>query len=299
MRISSRSTPFERIEYVLILSVLMLLVVVTLQPILNLVAISFSSPANVPGMSGLEIIPQGFSLDVWKLLLTNEAVLRGFGNAMLITVVGTIINVVFTVLLAWALAQKRLPGRRWLFMFVLFTIVFEPGIIPDFLVMKKLGLLNSYWSVILYRAVFAWYLIILVRLFEEIPEELLEAAELDGANPFQTLWYVIMPVAKSSIAMITLFYMVLHWNEFFRAMVYLNDPDKWPLQVVLRQFVVEGDKLAMVGVESMSNYTNASQISIKAQKAGMITLTIAPLIAIYPIILRFFTKGTMSGAVKG
>ncbi|CBK86279.1 hypothetical protein ENC_28210 [Enterobacter hormaechei] len=101
MRISSRSTPFERIEYVLILSVLMLLVVVTLQPILNLVAISFSSPANVPGMSGLEIIPQGFSLDVWKLLLTNEAVLRGFGNAMLITVVGTIINVVFTVLLAW------------------------------------------------------------------------------------------------------------------------------------------------------------------------------------------------------
>lgn len=163
MRISSRSTPFERIEYVLILSVLMLLVVVTLQPILNLVAISFSSPANVPGMSGLEIIPQGFSLDVWKLLLTNEAVLRGFGNAMLITVVGTIINVVFTVLLAWALAQKRLPGRRWLFMFVLFTIVFEPGIIPDFLVMKKLGLLNSYWSVILYRAVFAWYLIILVH----------------------------------------------------------------------------------------------------------------------------------------
>lgn len=165
--------------------------------------------------------------------------------------------------------------------------------------MKKLGLLNSYWSVILYRAVFAWYLIILVRLFEEIPEELLEAAELDGANPFQTLWHVILPVAKSSIAMITLFYMVLHWNEFFRAMVYLNDPDKWPLQVVLRQFVVEGDKLSMVGVESMSNYTDASQISIKALKAGMITLTIAPLIAIYPIILRFFTKGTMSGAVKG
>lgn len=295
MRISSRSTPFERVEYVLILSVLFLLVVVTLQPILNLVAISFSSPEKVPGMSGLEVIPQGFSLDVWKLLLNNEAVLRGFGNAMLITVVGTVIKVVLTTLLAWALAQKRLPGRRWLFMFVLFTIVFDPGIIPDFLVMKKLGLLNSYWSVILYRAVFAWYLIILVRLFEEIPQELLEAAELDGANPFQTLWFVILPVAKSSIAMITLFYLVLHWNEFFRAMIYLNDPDKWPLQVVLRQFVVEGDKLSMVGVESMSTYTDASQISIKALKAGMITLTIA----IYPIILRFFTKGTMSGAVKG
>ncbi|EMJ2272639.1 carbohydrate ABC transporter permease, partial [Salmonella enterica] len=102
MRISSRSTPFERVEYVLILSVLFLLVVVTLQPILNLVAISFSSPEKVPGMSGLEVIPQGFSLDVWKLLLNNEAVLRGFGNAMLITVVGTVINVVLTTLLAWA-----------------------------------------------------------------------------------------------------------------------------------------------------------------------------------------------------
>lgn len=121
MRWSSRSTPFERIEYVLILSVLLLLVIVTLQPILNLVAVSFSSPAKVAGMSGLAIIPEGFSLDVWKLLLSNKAVLRGFGNAMLITVVGTIVNVIFTVLLAWALAQKRLPGRRLLFMFVLFT----------------------------------------------------------------------------------------------------------------------------------------------------------------------------------
>ena len=122
---------------------------------------------------------------------------------------------------------------------------------------------------------------------------------MDGANAFQTLWHVVVPVAKSSIAMIGLFYLVLHWNEFFRSMIYLNDPDKWPLQVVLRQFVVEGDKLSMVGVGNMYSYNEISQISIRALRAGMITLTIAPLILIYPLILKFFTRGTMSGAVKG
>lgn len=299
MGFSSRSTPFERIEYILILSVLFLMVVITIQPILHLVAVSFSDPTRVPGMSGLEIWPDGFSLQVWSLLLQNPNVQRGLINAAYMTVVGTTISVVATTLMAWGLAQKRLPGRRYILLFVLVTIVFDPGIVPDFFVMKNLGLLNSYWSVILYRAVFAWYLIILIRLFEEVPSELLEAAELDGANPFQTLWYVVVPVARSSIAMIGLFYLVLNWNEFFRAMIYLNDPSKWPLQVVLRQFVVEGDKLSMVGLSNMSSYSEASQISIRALKAGMITLTIMPLILIYPFILKFFTKGTMSGAVKG
>lgn len=296
---NNRSTPFERIEYVLILSALFLMVVVTAQPILHLVAVSFSDPAEVPGMSGLEVMPRGLSTEVWGLLIHNPNVQRGFLNAVLITATGTVIAVLGTTLMAWALAQKRLPGRRAILLIVLVTIVFDPGIIPEFFVMKKIGLLNSYWSVILFRAVFAWYLIILIRLFEEVPSELLEAAELDGANPFQTLWYVIVPVAKSSIAMITLFYLVLNWNEFFRAMIYLNDPDKWPLQVVLRQFVVEGDKVGMVGLANVSENTDVNQISIRALKAGMITLTIAPLVLIYPFILKYFTKGTMSGAVKG
>ena len=296
---NSRSTPFERIEYVLILSVLFLMVVVTAQPILHLVAVSFSDPAEVPDMSGLEVLPRGLSTDVWSLLINNPNVQRGFVNALLITVAGTVIAVLGTTLMAWALAQKRLPGRRPILLLVIVTVVFDPGIIPEFFVMKNIGLLNSYWSVILFRAVFAWYLIILIRLFEEVPEEFLEAAELDGANPFQTLWYVIVPVAKSSIAMITLFYLVLNWNEFFRAMIYLNDPDKWPLQVVLRQFVVEGDKVGMVGLANVSANTDVNQISIRALKAGMITLTIAPLVLIYPFILKYFTKGTMSGAVKG
>ena len=294
-----RRTPLERIEYAIIVSTLLLLVVVTVQPILNLLAVSLSDPGKVAGMSGLAITPNGFSLDVWSLLLQHPKVQLGVFNSILITAASTAIGVLGTALMAWGMSRPGLPGRRLVFVLVLVTIVFEPGIIPDYFLMKKMGLLDTYWSVILYKAVNAWYLIILIRFFEEIPAELLEAAELDGANPFQVFWTLVLPLAKPALATIALFYLVFHWNEFFRAMIYLSDQDKWPLQVVLRQFVVEGDKLSMVGVQNMNNYTDASQINIRSLKAGMILLTIAPILLIYPLILKFFTKGTMSGALKG
>jgi putative aldouronate transport system permease protein len=294
-----RRSALERTEYALIVGTLLLLVVLTVQPILNLVAMSVSDPAQVAGMSGLTIVPQGFSLDVWMLLLQHPLVQSGIVNSILITGTGTLIGVVGTALMAWGLSRPNLPGRRLIFVLVLVTIVFEPGIIPDYFLMKKMGLLDTYWSVILYKAVNAWYLIILVRFFEEIPAELLEAAELDGASPFQVFFQLVLPLARPALATIALFYLVFHWNEFFRAMIYLNDQGKWPLQVVLRQFVVEGDKLAIVGANNASNNIGVAQINLKALKAGMIIMTILPILAIYPLILKFFTKGTMSGALKG
>jgi len=296
---NNRRTPLERIEYAIIVSSLLLMVVVTVQPLLNLLAISLSDPAKLPGMGGLEVLPRGLSLDVWSLLLNHPNVQRGLLNSIFITGAGTLLNIVFTALMAWGLSRPGLPGRRFLFIMVLVTIVFDPGIIPDYFVNKRLGLLDSYWSVILFKAVNAWYLIILIRFFEEIPQELLDAADLDGSNAFQTFWYVVLPLAKPALATITLFYIVFHWNEFFRAMIYITDQGKWPLQVVLRQFVIGGDKLAIVGVDAANNYTGASQIDLRSLKAGMIILTIVPILIIYPLILKFFTKGTMSGAIKG
>jgi putative aldouronate transport system permease protein len=292
-------TPIERIEYAIIVSTLLLLVIVTVQPILNLLAISLSDSGKVAGMNGLTILPNGFSLDVWSLLLQHPNVQRGILNAVFITTVSTLIGVIGTALMAWGLSRPGLPGRRTIFVLVLVTLVFEPGIIPDYFLMKHMGLLDTYCSVILYKVVNAWYLIILVRFFEEIPSELLESAELDGANPFQIFWTMVLPLAKPALATITLFYLVFHWNEFFRAMIYLNDQSKWPLQVVLRQFVVEGDKVAIVGANDQINNTGAAQLNVRSLKAGMILLTILPILAIYPLILKFFTKGTMSGALKG
>lgn len=294
-----RRSPLERFQNAIIVSSLLFMVVLTLQPLFNLLAVSLSDPSKVAGMNGLTVLPEGFSLDVWQLLFSNPAVQHGILNSLYITLSSTVLGVIFTSLMAWVLSRPGLPGRRIIFVLVLVTIVFDPGIIPDYFLNKRLGLLDSYWSVILYKMVNAWYLIILVRFFEEIPKELIEAAELDGANAFQIFWHVALPLAKPAIATIALFYFVFHWNEFFRAMIYLNDQSKWPLQVVLRQFVVEGDKVAMVGLSNSANYTGASQINIRALSAGMILLTIVPILVIYPLILKFFTKGAMSGALKG
>lgn len=295
---SQNRTGLERAEGVIIVSVLLALVVITVQPILNLLAISLSDPANVPGMNGLAIVPEGLSFDIWTLLANHPAVQRGLMNSVFITLTATLLNVVFTSLMAWALSRRQLPLRRTIFIMVLITIVFEPGIIPDYFVMRRLELLDTYASVIVFKLVNAWYLIILVRFFDEIPEELIEAAELDGANPFQVFWRVVLPLAKPALATITLFYIVYHWNDFLRPMIYFNDQGKWPLQVVLRQFVLVGDKAAIVGLESMNNYTGASQIDFKSFRAGMILFTILPVLLIYPLILKYFTKGTMSGALK-
>lgn len=292
-------TPLERIEYAIIVSTLLAMVVVTVQPILNLLAVSFSANGRVAGMSGLTVIPDGFSLDVWTVLINHPRVQQGLLNSIFITASATLINLTLTTMMAWGLSRKDLPGRRIVYVMVLVTIVFEPGMLPDYFFNKQFGLIDSYWSVIMYKAVNAWYLIILVRFFEEIPEDLIEAARIDGANPFQTFFMVVLPLAKPAIATIALFYIVFHWNEFFRPLLYLNDQNKWPLQLVLRQFVVEGDKLSIVGLEDMGKYTDASQIDLRAFKAGMILLTIAPILLIYPLILKYFTKGTMTGAVKG
>lgn len=292
-------TPLERAEYAIIVSSLLFMVVVTLQPLLNLLAISLSDPDKVAGISGFAIIPRGLSTEVWRLLIQNPAVRQGVVNSIFITGASTALGVMVTALMAWALAQPTLPGRRMIFILTLVTIVFDPGIIPDYFVNRNLGLIDSYWSVIFFRLVNAWYLIILIRFFEEVPKELLETAELDGAGAFRIFWHVALPLAKSALATITLFYFVFHWNEFFRAMIYLNDQTKWPLQLVLRQFVIEGDKLSMVGIDHSNHYTGAAQINIRALKAGMIILTILPVLVIYPVILRFFAKGAMSGALKG
>ena len=299
MASQSRRTPLERIEYVFVVSTLFLLVIFTLQPLLNLLALSLSDPKKIAGFSGLSIVPDGFSTDVWVLLLQHPSVQQGIFNSVWMTATSVAIGVSGTALLAWGMSRPGLPGRRLLFIFVLVIIVFEPGIIPDYFLMKRLGLLNNPWSVIMYKAISAWYLIILIRFFEEIPKELLEAAELDGANPFQTFFMVVIPLAKPALGMIALFYLVLHWNEFFRAMIYLNDQSKWPLQVVLRQFVIEGDKIAIVGASDAGNNVGIAQINIRALKAGMILITILPILAVYPLILKLFTKGTMSGALKG
>jgi putative aldouronate transport system permease protein len=178
-------------------------------------------------------------------------------------------------------------------------MIFEGGLIPDYFLVKGLGLIDSYWSVILYKAINPYYLIILMRFFEKVPLSLEESARLEGAGEWQIFSRIILPINKGGLATIGLFYGVFHWNEYFRALIYLNSEAKWPLQVVLRELIVGLDKAAFLGSLSFLKYSDASMmIDIKALKSGMIILAILPVLVLYPFILRYFTKGTMSGSVK-
>ena len=283
---------------ILIYGSLFLITVTIIFPFLNLIATSLSDGKAVNSLSGLAIFPKGFNVETYKALLSNEKVQMGLFNSVLITLVGTFINVFFTCMTAYALSNEKLIGRKIILIFFIVTMVFEPGIIPDYLVMKNIGLLNSYWSVFLYKGINVFYLLVLMRFFEEIPRSLLEAAQIDGANFFQVFFKIVLPMSKAAIAMIAMSYAVFHWNEYFRAMIYLTDPDKWPLQVVLRQFVVESDKVAMVGLQNVSSYKDSATIDIKSLKAGIIIITTLPILLVYPLILKYFTKGDMHGGVK-
>ncbi len=288
----------ERITTGIVYAGLLLITITTLLPFINIIAVSLSDSAKLDQTKGMILWPQGFSLLNYNILFKNSKVIKGLINSTYITLVGTTLNIIFTTMMAYALSRPKLPGKRFFMLFILITMVFEPGIVPEYLLIKSLGLYDSYWAVILYKLVNAYYLIILMRFFDEIPQALLDAAKIDGASEWQTLWKIVLPLSKPIIASIGLFYGVYHWNEYFRALIYLNSPAKWPLQVVLREFVVSGDKQLMVGLKDMFEYTSVGQVSLQSLKAGVIIITSLPVLAVYPLLLKYFTKGTMSGGIK-
>jgi putative aldouronate transport system permease protein len=223
---------------------------------------------------------------------------RSILNSVFITVVGTAINLVATSMAAYALTRVTLPGRRLLMLLVIVVMVFEPGIVPEYLVVKRIGLMGSLWAVILYKSVNVYYLIILMRFFEEVPASLIEAARIDGANHWTIFRRIMVPLSKSAMATLGLFYGVMHWNEYFRASIYITDPQKYPLQLILRQFVVLDDTSALIGAGTIYSYDEAARLSYSALKAGTIVVAILPVLVLYPLILKYYTKGVMEGGVK-
>jgi putative aldouronate transport system permease protein len=280
-------------------SLLVLLAFLTFFPLYNILVVSLTGPAKIAAANGLSLYPRDPSFATYLTLIQIPKVARGLVNAVYITVVGVLINMVLTCLAAYALSRPKLPGKGYFMVFIIITMIFEGGLIPDFLLMKDLHLLNKYLSVILYKAVNAYYLIIMVRFFEEVPLSLIEAGKMDGVTELRTLLSIVLPVSKAGVATVSLFYCVFHWNEYFRAMIYLTNPDKWPLQVVLRELIVSGDKAAFIGALNYLKYdVGAAQVDMKALKAGVIILAVLPILLLYPILLRYFSKGVLSGAVK-
>jgi putative aldouronate transport system permease protein len=272
--------------------------VIVLVPILNLLALSLSDSGRVSEVTGLTILPKGFSLVNYRVLAANPLFVKSIVNAVYITLVGTAINLVVTSMAAFALTRNTLPGRRWFMLLVIVIMVLEPGLIPEYLVIKKIGLMNSLWAVILYKTVNVYYLIILMRFFEEVPQSLIEAARVDGAGYGTIFAKIMIPLAMPALATLGLFYGVFHWNEYFRASIYLSDPDKYPLQLILRQFVVLDDTASLIGSGALFSYDEAARLNYGALKASTIIVAMLPVLIVYPLILRYYTKGVMEGGVK-
>ncbi len=272
--------------------------VVMLVPMLNIVAISFSSPSAASQMSGLDLIPQEFTLFNYQMVLANDSIMPALRNSIFITLVGTIINMTLTCMAAYALTNQDLVGRRVIMVFLIIMMLFDPGLIPEYLTIQDLGLMGTQWSVILVTAVNVYYLIILMRYFEAVPKELYEAARIDGAGHFRMLWQIAVPLAKSGIAVITMFYGVLRWNEYFRSGLYIFDPELTTLPVILREFLVLNDTTKLIGTANTFDYALVSSLDVDALKYAAIVISIIPILLVYPLVLKFYARDAMSGGVK-
>ena len=287
-----------KLGYVLILIVLGILSLIMIYPIYNQLVISLTGPEAINQADGASIIPRDFTFETYKNVLAVPKVYKGIFNSLFITSIGLVINIVLTSIAAYVLIKRDLIGRSVFMTFIVITMIFEGGLIPEYFLMKNLGLLDTYWSVILYKAINPYYLIILMRFFSMIPKSLLEAARIDGYSEIQILFKIVIPVSLSGIATISLFYGVFHWNEYFRAMIYLTSEVKWPLQVVLRELIVSMEKAAFIGGTNFLQLSSAATIDFKAMKAALIIIAILPILIFYPFVLKYFVKGRTAGAVK-
>lgn len=283
----------------LILIFIFILVILTVAiPVINLVARSFTGAKGALEMSGFSLWPSEPTLLNYRIVFSNRLILPGLWNNIVITIIGTIINVVVTAMAAYAVTRPKLVGKKFFMAFFIVMMLFNPGLVPEYLVIKQMKLIDSMWSIILSGAVNVYYLFILRRFFEEVPESLLEAARIDGAGHTRTLFSIVIPLAKTGIATIAMFYLVIRWNEYFRSGIYLLSPDKTTLQVLIRKFVVQGDITDLIGFSNMMNKTELANVNYNSLKSAAIVVGVIPILLVYPFALKFYAKDVMEGGVK-
>ena len=282
----------------IVLTVFMLCLAITmLIPLLNIIANSFSDPMKSPYMSGLRIIPDGFSLINYEVVFSNATIIPALWNSVKITLIGTAINILLTAMAAYALTRPKLLFKGGIMVFLIIMMLFDPGTVPEYLTIKDLGLMGSQWSVILVTSVSVYYLIIMMRYFQAVPQEICESARIDGAGHMRLLFSIIIPLAKAGIATITMFYAVVRWNEYFRAGIYNTKTSETTLQVILRQYVVSNDTATLIGDKNIAKYMNI--LDYNALKNATIVVAIIPILLLYPFVLKYYTKDVLGGGIKG
>jgi putative aldouronate transport system permease protein len=285
----------DKIFLIAIYVLLSLLLIVVLYPLIYVISSSFSSPSAVTS-GKVWLWPVELSLKGYNTLIHNQKVTIGYANSLFYTGVGTIISVVLTIMIAYPLSRKTFFGKNVLMMLITFTLLFSGGLIPTYLVVKQMGLIDTRWALLIPNAIWVWQVIITRSFFQSaIPDELFDASEIDGCSDFRFLRSVVVPLSKPIIAVLILIYAVGQWNAYFDALIYLKSASLFPLQLILRSIII---------LNNSSNATDAlkqveRQQLAEALKYSLIVVTTLPVLIIYPFVQRFFVQGMLVGSVKG
>ncbi len=272
------------------------LVLITVLPMGYILIASFMDP-QVLANQGISLNPQDWTVDGYKRVLGDNAILRGFINSLIYSTAFAVLTVIISVLTAYPLSKKDLVGRRWINYFLIFTMFFGGGLVPTYLLIKNLGMLNTIWSIIIPGAVNVWNIILARTYFQGLPDELVEAAVIDGANDFQIFLKIMLPLAKPIMFVLFLYAFVGQWNSYFDAMIYIKDPNLAPLQLVLRNILIQSEvSQNMIGAQAAMNEMKKIAEMIKY---ATIIISSLPLIVMYPFFQKYFDKGIMAGSLKG
>ena len=274
--------------------VLTLIVVAVAYPFVSVVATSLSTDKEIVANGGLVLWPTEPTLDAYRVIFAGGQVTGALLNSLFVAVVGTLASLIVTVMMAYGLSRRGIAGGRFLLMVVLLSMLISAGTIPNFLLVKELGLYGSFAALILPGLVSAFNFIVLRSFFMNLPGELLDSAKVDGAGDLRTLVRIVIPLSKAPIAVVSLFYAVSYWNAFFNAMLYLKDPGKYTLPLILRQYVLMGQPIA--AGEAFSGEAPPPQQAIQM---AVVVIALVPILLVYPFLQRFFTKGVLTGAIKG
>ncbi|MDF2925665.1 MAG: binding-protein-dependent transport system inner rane component [Paenibacillaceae bacterium] len=264
-------------------------------PFLNIISIAFSSYESSI-KNPMMIFPKDLDFTAFRLILENSILMKSYENTIIVTIIGTLLGVALTVATAYPLSRKRFRGKKLVMNMIIFTMIFNGGLIPNFYLIRGLGLLDSLWALIIPGALTAYNIILTKSFFEGIPEELEEAARIDGATDFDVLTRVILPLSGPIVATITLFSAVSHWNSFFNAVIYIRDSAKWTLQLVLREILLSANNQLL---QSGGNAAEMASVPLKNINYATIVVVILPILCLYPFLQKYFVKGIMIGAVKG
>lgn len=276
-------------------AIVIFMVAVTLYPFIYVFSSSISSPYAVL-QNKVTLIPVGFDLTAYKKVIAYEMVWIGYRNTIFYTLAGMVFNMVATALMAYPLSRKGLPGKTFILLAIVLTMVFKPGLIPKYLVVRQLGMIDTVWSLLLPTLITTTNLMILKTFFQNIPESLVESAYIDGASELRILTKIIAPLSTPAIASVSLFYAVKHWNSYFEALIYINNDRLQPIQLFLRKIVLESQTLSIIGDSTGASVEQV--ILTESIKYATIVIVSLPIILVYPFIQKFFHKGVMIGAIK-